>query len=321
MTIFVFGNSCQYSFSFFCLLVTNFAIVITALPYEFGVSILTALKVIPIAGALGAEVTGVDLSEPIGQQCAADINQAFLDHLVLSFPNQSMNPASLLKLTQDLGGVGETPYLTGLYEFPDVVPIIKEATEKSALTFGAGWHTDFTFQAHPPSKTILYAVEVPPAGGDTLYTNLYRAYDALSEGMKVMLNGMTALHSAVRSYGPNATLKDQMEAMTINNATSMPDLMEHPVIRTHPETGKKALWINPVYTIRFKDMTEAESSPILKYLNDLITNPSFTCRVAWQAGTLTMWDNRCTQHCATSDYYGHRREMLRTTVAGDRPFY
>jgi taurine dioxygenase len=302
-----------------CSLSAKFAIVL--LPFHLGVPILTALNVRPLAGALGAEVRGVDLSQPLDKKTSADLNQAFLDHLVLSFPGQSMNPTSLLKLTQNLGGVGETPYLTGLEDISDVVPIIKEANEKSALTFGSGWHTDFTFQATPPSKTILYAVEVPPAGGDTLYTNLYLAYDALSDGMKDLLNGMTAMHSAIKSYGPNATLKDQMESMTINNATSVPDLMEHPVIRTHPETGKKALWVNPVYTIRFKNMTEAESAPILKYLNDLIINPSFTCRVAWQAGTLTMWDNRCTQHCATSDYHGHRREMLRTTVAGDKPYY
>jgi taurine dioxygenase len=299
----------------------KFVIVILPLPIDSGDTILTALKAKPLAGALGAQVTGVDLSQPLDEKTAADLNQAFLDHLVLSFPDQNMNPGSMLKLTEVLGGVGETPYLTGLEAYPDVVPIIKEPTEKSALTFGSGWHTDFTFQAHPPSKTLLYAVEVPPAGGDTLYTNLYLAYEALSEGMKHLLDGMVAVHSAVRSYGPNAKLKDQMESMTINNATSTPELMEHPVIRTHPETGKKALWVNPVYTIRFKNMTEAESAPILKYLNDLIINPSFTCRIAWQAGTLTMWDNRCTQHCATSDYHGHRREMLRTTVAGDKPYY
>ena len=152
-----------------------------------------------------------------------------------------------------------------------------------------------------------------------MYCNLYHAYEALSTGMQDMLENLTAIHSAVRSYGPNATLKDRMENMTITNHADEPPTMEHPVIRTHPTTGRKALWVNPVYTIRFKGMTEAESAPILNYLNAFAVSPSFTCRIRWQVGTLTMWDNRCTQHCATSDYQGFRREMLRTTVAGDRP--
>ncbi|MBL4681112.1 MAG: TauD/TfdA family dioxygenase [Pseudomonadales bacterium] len=280
---------------------------------------MSQLSVTPIAGALGARVEGLDLSETLNEETAAKLNDAFLKYLVLTLPNQSLNAPKMLKLTQDLGGVGETPYLTGLEDYPDVVPIIKEANEKSALTFGAGWHTDFTFQILPPSKTLLYAVDVPPQGGDTLYANLYLAYDALSNGMKDLLEGMTAVHSAVRSYGPDSTMKNHMENMKINNDSAEPALMSHPVIRTHPETGRKALWVNPVYTIRFENMSAAESAPILNYLNDLIINPSFTCRVPWQAGTLTMWDNRCTQHCATSDYQGYRREMLRTTVAGDKP--
>jgi taurine dioxygenase len=137
--------------------------------------------------------------------------------------------------------------------------------------------------------------------------------------MQDMLEGMTAIHSSVRSYGPNATLRDHLEHMRIVNDDKEPPTMEHPVIRVHPDTGRKALWINPVYVIAFKGMTEAESAPILKYLNNLAVTPSFTCRVRWMKGSLTMWDNRCTQHCATSDYQGHRREMLRTTVAGDMP--
>lgn len=277
------------------------------------------LIVTPIAGALGAEVTGVDLSKPLSAGVEAAIQSAFLDHLVLCFRDQKLDAASMLALTKRFGGPGETPYLTGLADFPDVVPIIKEASEKSPLTFGAGWHTDFTFQQHPPSRTLLYAIDVPPVGGDTLYCNLYRAYDALSGGMKEMLANMTAIHSSTRSYGPNAKLKDHLEHMRIVNDNVEPPTMEHPVIRVHPDTGKKALWVNPVYTIRFKGMTEAESAPILKYLNDLAVSPSFTCRVRWAPGSLTMWDNRCTQHCATSDYQGHRREMLRTTVVGERP--
>ncbi len=281
---------------------------------------MSSITITPIPGSLGAEVTGIDLSKPLDNESTAIIEDAFLEHLVLCFRDQHLDPTSLLEITEKMGGVGVTPYLGGLSTHPDVVPVIKEPNEKSALTFGSGWHTDFTFQAQPPSRTLLYAVDVPQVGGDTLYCNLYKAYDSLSPGMQKMLEGLTAIHSAVRSYGPKATLKDTQENMTIINDSQEPEAMEHPVIRTHPQTGKKALWINPVYTIRFKDMTEQESQPLLNYLNALATNPSNTCRVRWQKDSLTVWDNRCTQHCATSDYQGHRREMLRTTVAGDQPF-
>ena len=210
--------------------------------------------------------------------------------------------------------------ITGLdMNDPDVVPVVKEADENSPHTFGAGWHTDFTFQERPPAKTLLYAVDTPVAGGDTLYANLYAAYDALSEGMKTALKSLNAVHSATKSYGPQATLKNHLENMTIINDDQEPDTQIHPVICRHPVTKRPALWINPTYTIRFENMTQEESLPLLDYLNQLIVNPRFCCRVRWEPGTLTLWDNRCTQHCATSDYQGYRREMWRTTVAGQAP--
>ncbi len=279
---------------------------------------MTKLTITPLTGAIGAEITGLDLKSMSAEE-GSTLEQAFLDHLVVCIRDQELTAADLLNLTRQLGGVGQTQYLTGLADYPDVVTLIKEADEKSPHTFGAGWHTDFTFQPLPPSRTLLYAIDVPPAGGDTLYSNLYRAYEMLSPGLSAALENMTTIHSAIRSYGPKASMKDHMENMTITNDVNTPTEMEHPAIRVHPVTGRKALWVNPVYTIRFKDMTEAESKPLLDYLNNLAINPSLTCRVNWQPGTLTMWDNRCTQHCATSDYRGHRREMLRTTVAGDAP--
>ena len=276
------------------------------------------MKVTPITGALGAEIDGIDLTD-LSAASLSEIDELFARHLVLCFRNQSLTPASLLELTHKLGGPGETPYLGGMPDYPDVVPVIKEANERSHLTFGAGWHTDFTFQPQPPDKTLLYAVDTPPAGGDTLYCNLYDAFDALSPGMQQMLTPMKAVHSAVRSYGPKATLKDHIENMEITNDKQEPEKKLHPVIRAHPVTGKPALWVNPTYTIKFEKMTEDESAPLLNYLNQLAIRPSFTCRVQWAPGTLTIWDNRCTQHCATSDYAGHRRECWRTTVAGGTP--
>lgn len=276
------------------------------------------MKITPLTGLIGAEVEGIDLKN-MDPNTFDRVEAAFAKHLVLCFRDQELNPAELLALTHQLGGVGDTPYLAGLDDFPDVVAVIKEADENSPLTFGAGWHTDFTFQQQPPSRTLLYAVDTPAIGGDTLYANLYAAYDALSDGLKTSLSQMRAVHSAVRSYGPDATLKNHMENMTITNETREPDTMSHPVIRLHPITRRPALWVNPTYTIRFADMTEKESAPLLHYLNQLAVSPSYSCRVTWKPGTLTMWDNRCTQHCATSDYQGQRREMWRTTVAGEQP--
>lgn len=276
------------------------------------------MKINPLAGALGAEVAGIDLKMMSDEQHQA-IESAFTRYLVLCFRDQSLTPEDLLALTKRFGGIGETPYLGGMTDHPDVVSIIKEPDEKSSHTFGAGWHTDFTFLEAPPDRTLLYAIDTPEVGGDTLFANLYNAFDMLSSGLKEQLIRLQAVHSAVRSYGPKATLKDHMENMAITNDEAEPVTQLHPVIRQHPASGLPALWVNPTYTIRFQDMTEAESTPLLNYLNNLAVNPSNTCRVTWQPGTLTMWDNRCTQHCATSDYAGHRREMWRTTTQGLKP--
>ncbi len=272
----------------------------------------------PLTGLIGAEITGLDMND-LDEVSLAELDRAFAKHLVLCVRDQSLSPSDLVNITNRLGGPGDTPYLTGLQEYPDVVPVVKEADENSPHTFGAGWHTDFTFQERPPAKTLLYAVDTPVAGGDTLYANLYAAYDALSEGMKTALKSLNAVHSATKSYGPQATLKNHLENMTIINDDQEPDTQIHPVICMHPVTKRPALWINPTYTIRFENMTQEESLPLLDYLNQLIVNPRFCCRVRWEPGTLTLWDNRCTQHCATSDYQGYRREMWRTTVAGQAP--
>ena len=276
------------------------------------------MRIHPLTGALGAEIEDVDLNN-LTDQTRQEIDIAFHEHLVLVFPEQNLSAADLLALTHQLGGPGETPYLQGLADYPDVVPIIKAASEQSPVSFGSGWHTDFTFQSAPPSRTLLYAQQTPPHGGDTLFANLYLAYDALSEGLKDLLAPLNSLHSATRSYGPNSTLQNQLENMVITKAVNEPPEQAHPVIRIHDVTGRPALWVNPTYTMRFENMTAAESKPLLDYLNQLVTQPSFTCRVRWQPQTLVMWDNRCTQHCATSDYHGYRREMLRTTVKGARP--
>ena len=276
------------------------------------------MEIIPIAKSLGAEVIGAQLVN-MDIKTYSSIEEAFSRYLVLCFRDQQLGPGDLVNLAKRFGGVGETPYLSGLKDYPDVVPIVKEANEKSQHTFGSGWHTDFTFQKTPPARTLLYALDVPPKGGDTLFANLQDAYESLSTGMQESLSRIRALHSSIRSYGPDASLKNHLENMTITNEKEEPGFESHPVIRKHPVTGKPSLWINPTYTIRFDGMTDQESQPLLDYLNDLITEARFTCRVNWKRNSLVMWDNRCTQHSASSDYAGHRREMWRITTAGDTP--
>ena len=276
------------------------------------------MEIIPIAKSLGAEVIGAQLVN-MDVKTYSSIEKAFSRYFVLCFRDQQLGPSDLLNLARKFGGVGETPYLSALEDYPDVVPIVKEANEKSQHTFGSGWHTDFTFQKKPPARTLLYALDVPPKGGDTLFANLQDAYESLSTGMQGSLSRLRALHSAVRSYGPDASLKNHLENMTITNEKKEPGFESHPVIREHPVTGKPSLWINPTYTIRFEGMTDQESQPLLDYLNDLITEERFICRVNWKKNSLVMWDNRCTQHSASSDYKGHRREMWRITTAGDTP--
>lgn len=276
------------------------------------------MEIIPIAKSLGAEVIGAQLVN-MDLKTFSSIEKAFSRYLVLCFRDQQLGPCDLVNLARKFEGVGETPYLSGLEDYPDVVPIVKEANEKSQHTFGSGWHTDFTFQKKPPARTLLYALDVPPKGGDTLFANLQDAYESLSTGMQESLSRLRALHSSIRSYGPNASLKNHLENMTITNEKEEPGFESHPVIRKHPVTGKPSLWINPTYTIRFDGMTDQESQPLLDYLNDLITEARFTCRVNWKRNSLVMWDNRCTQHSASSDYAGHRREMWRITTAGDTP--
>ena len=281
---------------------------------------MAALDIRPITGALGAEVLGPDLSKPLGQGEREAIAKALADHLVVVFRDQNLEPAELEAFALQFGTLGENPYLSPLETHPGIVAVVREADEKGAL-FGGSWHSDWSFQTSPPSYTILYAKEVPPYGGDTVFTNQYLAYETLSAGMRRLIEDLKGVHSARRSYAPGGTFgqADPGRSMDIRGGEEALATELHPLVRTHPETGRKALFVNEVYTIGIEDMTEAESAPILDYLFTHARQVSFTCRVRWQAGSLTIWDNRCTQHHAIDDYGGRRREMHRITLAGERP--
>jgi taurine dioxygenase len=205
--------------------------------------------------------------------------------------------------------------------YPDIIAVLKEADEKKISTFGNAWHSDFSFLDEPPMASILYGIEIPGHGGDTLWINMYEAYEALSDGMKRMLRGLRAMHNG-RPYGMGGVPKDLRISRSIgierNNLEADREIA-HPVVRLHPESGRKALFVNSIYTGRFEDMSEAESRPLLDYLYRHCLRPEFSCRFRWQPGSLAVWDNRCTMHYAVNDYDGSRRLLHRTQVQGEKP--
>jgi len=273
------------------------------------------ITVTPIAGALGAEIHGIDLSQPLATESISEIRQALLDHLVIFFREQDLSSDSFLAFAEAFGQPVEYPLIKGIDGYPTITEIVK--TEHDRANFGGIWHADTTYLETPPMGSILYALQVPPYGGDTLFANQYLAYEALSEPLRRFLDGLTAVNSSAL-----ADVSKTREDMIRNAGDDAPPsnyLSEHPAVRTHPETGRRSLYVNVAHTSHFKGMTEAESAPILKYLFAHQVRPEFTCRFTWRAGSLAFWDNRATQHNPINDYHGFRRVMRRITLAGDRP--
>ena len=278
------------------------------------------IEVTPHAAGFGAEIRGVDLSKPLPAPVMAQVRQAWIDHQVAYFPDQPLTLEELEAFTLAMGGFGHDPFVAPMPGHANILELRREPDEK-ATNFGAGWHSDWSFQAAPPAATILHAKVVPPVGGDTLYTDAYRAYDTLSETMKTMLAPLNAVHSASRAYGPTGSFAKETEKRTMQIIVS-PDADRttlHPVITTHPESGRKALFVNPVYTQAIDGLTADESAALLGFLLKHVTQEAFVYRHHWAPNMLTMWDNRCTAHMALGGYDGHLRLMHRTTVAGTAP--
>jgi len=273
------------------------------------------LEVKKIAGALGAEILGVDLSTPLSPELSAAIRAALLEHLVIFFRDQRLSVAQYLAFARCFGKPIEYPLIKGLPEFPDVIEVSK--LENETANFGGVWHTDTAYLELPPMGSMLLAREVPPVGGDTLFANQYLAYEALSPGLRRMLEGLVGVNSSTKADA-SRTREDRVRKDGREDAKAE-YLAEHPVVRTHPETGRKALYVNVAHTVRFKSLTDEESAPLLNYIFQHQTRPEFTCRFSWQVGSLAFWDNRCALHNAVNDYHGHRRVMHRITLAGDRP--
>jgi taurine dioxygenase len=269
----------------------------------------------PIAGALGAELHGVDLAIDLSVATVQTIRQALLDHLVIFFRDQDLPPDRFLALARCFGRAIEYPFLKGIDGFPEIITVSKLPEE--TVNFGGVWHSDTTYLPEPPMATLLIAREVPEAGGDTLFANQYLAYDRLSDGMRALLAQQTGVASSAKADS-SRTREDRIRSDGSAEARKLL-IAEHPVVRTHPETGRRSLFVNRAHTVSFTGMTEEESAPLLEFLFNHQIRPEFTCRFRWEAGSLAIWDNRCAQHYAVNDYHGQRRVMHRITLAGDRP--
>ena len=272
------------------------------------------LTVKRIAGALGAEIGGVDLRE-LDDGTLAAIRAAWLEHLVIFFRDQPLAPAQYMAFAQRIGQPIEYPFVKGIAGFPEIIEVKK--LEHERINFGGVWHSDTAYLEVPPMASMLLAREVPPQGGDTLFANMYLAYESLSDGMKRLVEPLWAVNSSSKA-DVTRTREDRLKADG-NDKAGRELVAEHPVVRTHPETGRKALYVNFAHTVRFRGMTEKESAPLLEFLFQHQVRPEFTCRFSWQVGSLALWDNRCAQHNPVNDYHGHRRLMHRITLAGDRP--
>lgn len=272
-----------------------------------------------IAGSLGAEISGVSLAENLSDETIQEIRQALLEHLVVFFRDQTLTPEQQIAFARRFGPLEEHDFVKGMQDYPEIIRVVKEADE-TTLNFGGAWHSDVTHQQCPALGSVLYAIDVPPYGGDTLFSNQYLAYETLSSGMKEMLDGMIAIHTARGPFAPDGRSKSNWKNMQVETSEKAYEEMEHPVIRTHPETGRKLLFVNRTFTTRFKDMTEQESAPLLEYLFRHASQELFTCRFRWTHGAVAFWDNRAVLHYALNDYTGHRREMHRVAISGDRPY-
>lgn len=274
------------------------------------------ITVHPIAGTMGAEIRGVDLAN-LSDEVFAELKAAWLEHQVVVLRDQDITPEQQLAFAHRFGDIHLHPFMNGMDDHPEILEIVKEATD--TYTFGAAWHTDQMFNPKPAMATMLYAKETPSAGGDTMFANMYAAYDALSDGMKAMLKdvktwcvGGKQANRASR-YATNAAM-----ASKVKDPGDLQTESAHPLFRTHPETGRIALYVGS-HVQSLDGFTEAESRPLIDYLRAHSIRPEFTCRVNWKPGTLTLWDNRCVQHYAVPDY-NERRRMHRITIAGDVPF-
>jgi taurine dioxygenase len=277
-------------------------------------SVEPTLVIEPVAGALGAEISGVDLFQSLSDATIAALRRAWLEHLVIFFRDQDLSPAQFLAFGRRFGEVIEYPFVKGLDDYPEIIPVLK--LEHERINFGGVWHSDTAYLDVPPMASMLVAREIPAVGGDTLFANMYLAYETLSDGMKRLIEGLVAVNTSSKADA-SRTREDRMKDSARDARQEY--IAGHPVVRRHPETGRRALYVNVAHTVRFEGMTDEESAPLLQYLFQHQIRPELTCRFRWRRGSIAFWDNRCAQHNAINDYRGHRRLLHRLTLAGDTP--
>lgn len=277
------------------------------------------LTITPLTPSLGAVIGGVD-ARNADDDALALIRRALLEYSVVFLRRQALGVADLETFSRKFGPLIQVPYIRPLEDHPYVIAVLKEADENRISTFGGEWHSDFSYLASPPVYTLLYAEEVPGGRGDTLWADMHAAYESLSPELKTRLCRLNAMHSG-HVYGA-ARPPSVRTSRSIDISRNQPEAdteRPHPVVRVHPQSGRKALFVNPVYTTRIEDMSEEESRPLLCFLYARAARPEFVCRFAWEAGSLAIWDNRCTMHFAVNDYDGYRRLLYRTTAGSEPP--
>lgn len=275
----------------------------------------TRLQIKPVSGSIGAEIHGVDLLTDTSDDLISAIRQIWLEYGVVFFRDQNLDPDQFQAFARRFGEIIEYPFVKGLPDHPLIIPVLKLPHERN--NFGGVWHSDTAYLQAPPMATMLIGREIPPHGGDTLFASGYAAYEALSPGLKATLANLKAANSSAKAE-VTKTREDRIASSGTAKANESL-IAEHPVIRTHPETGRKSLYVNPAHTTHFVGWSEAESEPLLDYLFAHQVRPEFTCRFSWQVGSIALWDNRCVLHNPVNDYHGYKRLMHRITLKGDVP--
>jgi taurine dioxygenase len=271
-----------------------------------------SLQIRRLAGALGAEISGVDLAQDLPDATIAAIRQALLDHQVIFFRDQALTPARQVAFGARFGPLNIHPYVAGMADHPEVMEVVKEPEDR--INFGGGWHSDMSFLERPAIGSILYAVDTPEFGGDTLFASQAAAFEALSPGLQATLEGLSAVHSAAREYSAQGHSAQKRKSMAIAEADGLVGEYVHPMVLTHPESGRKALYVNPAFTLKIEGWKTSESKVLLDYLFQHCRYEGFTCRFNWRPGSVAFWDNRSVWHFALNDYPGQRRHMRRVTV-------
>ena len=272
------------------------------------------IDVRPVAGALGAEIHGVDLSDEVPGEQFAEIRRAFGDYGVIFFRDQALKPEQHIAFAERWAPIDVNRFFTHVDGYPQIAQVLKEPDQRDNI--GSGWHTDHSYDVEPAMGSILYALEVPESGGDTMFSSMYRAYETLSDGLKSVLEGLKARHSSRHVFGAARARRGDDTVGRITNPHLATQDAVHPVVIRHPETGRKALYVNPGFTLGFDGWTDEESRPLLDHLYAHASRPDFTCRFRWEPGSIAFWDNRATWHRALNDYPGQRRLMHRVTVRG-----